>query len=127
MFLIKPFSSLIGISLLIFIGWIALGGHPTERIERFCRPVQWTGNVMTSFFELGAPSIAPVISRGFNNTEYGCRYATWRVLYEKEWVAAQQRAQQEELLRQQMAMQQAREAQRIKSQSSEKREGAPQK
>lgn len=105
MFLMKPFSSLLGIGLLVFIGWIAIGGQPTVRIERFCSPVSWTGNIVTSLFELGAPSIVPYISNGFSNTEYGCRYATWRVLYEKDWVAAQQ-AQAAEMQQQEQEQEQ---------------------
>lgn len=125
----KPFSSLIGISLLIFIGWIAVGGQPTERIERFCRPVSWTGNIVSSLFQLGAPGIVPYISNGFTNTEYGCRYTSWRVLYEKDWVVAQQeiqQQQQEEMMREQIAAQKALDAKQSKSKDSQKK-GVPQK
>lgn len=96
MFLIKPLSSLFGVLVLIYIGWIFLAGMPSERIDRGCRPVGWVGNIVTSIFAMGAPTLSKGSYRTFNNIEYGCQYAVWRLIYEKDWVEEQIRIQQEQ-------------------------------
>lgn len=98
MFLIKPLSSLFGVFILLFVGWIFLAGMPTERIDRGCRPIGWFGNVMTSIFAIGAPSLSQASFRAFSNIEYGCQYAIWRLIYEKEWVEQQQTVAQKSRL-----------------------------
>jgi hypothetical protein len=96
MFLIKPLSSVFGVLMIVFIFWIITGGHGGARIERFCRPIGWAGNVVTSAFAIGAPSLRNSVSQVFANTEYACNYASWRLVYERDWVARQQAIAMEE-------------------------------
>ncbi len=100
MLLIKPFSSILGVSILIFIGWVFLAGPPSERIDRGCRPIGWVGNIFTSVFAIGAPSFSEATHRVFKNTEYTCQYAIWRLIYEREWIEHQQQQQMNAQLRQ---------------------------
>lgn len=95
MFLIKPFSGILGVLVLLYIGWVFLAGQPSERIDRGCRPIGWAGNVLTSVFAIGAPSFSQATYRVFKNTEYTCQYAVWRLLYESEWVEHQRTTQTE--------------------------------
>lgn len=93
MFLIKPFSGILGVLVLLYIGWVFLAGHPSERIDRGCRPIGWAGNVLTSVAAVAAPSFAQATHRVFKNTEYTCQYAVWRLMYEREWYEHQKDAQ----------------------------------
>lgn len=92
MFLIKPFSGILGVLVLLYIGWIFLAGHPSERIDRGCRPIGWAGNVLTSISAIAAPSLSQATYRVFKNTEYTCQYAIWRLMYEREWYEYQRSA-----------------------------------
>jgi len=97
MFLIKPFSGILGVSVLVFVAWVFLASTPGERIDRGCRPIGWMGNLLTSVFAVGAPSFSEAIHKGFRNTEYTCQYAIWRLFFEREWLEheEQKRLEQE--------------------------------
>jgi len=92
--LYKEFFSIL---ILVFIGWVAFAGSNSGRIERGCRPVGWTGSVVTSLASLGAPAYAKNTQAAFDKVEYGCRYVVWRVFFGSEWEAwkAQQAAAQQ--------------------------------
>jgi hypothetical protein len=95
MFLIKPLSSIFGVLMIVFIFWIITGGDGGARIERFCRPIGWSGNIVTSAFAIGAPSLRSSVTQIFANTEYACKYASWRLIYEHDWVERQQELREE--------------------------------
>jgi hypothetical protein len=81
-----------GLLFLGFVAWIFVTANPSERIERVCRPVGWGGNVVVSLSALAAPDEEKVVQGWFNKLEYGCRYMTWRLVYQTAWnqsVAAQ--------------------------------------
>jgi hypothetical protein len=71
-----------GLLFLGFVAWIFVTANPSERIERVCRPVGWAGNVVVSLSALAAPDEEKVVQGWFNKLEYGCRYMTWRLLYQ---------------------------------------------
>jgi hypothetical protein len=74
-----------GLLFLGFVAWIFVTANPSERIERVCRPVGWGGNVVVSLSALAAPDEEKVVQGWFNKLEYGCRYMTWRLVYQTAW------------------------------------------
>lgn len=85
-----------GLIFLGFVFWIIIATSPAQRIENACRPVGWSGNVITSMSALVLPNQQTVVQTWFDKIEYGCRYTTWRLFYQDDYnkwkasVAAQQ-------------------------------------
>lgn len=71
-----------GLLFLGFVFWVILAANPTQRIENVCRPIGWTGNVVTSASALVMPAQQATIQGGFDKVEYGCRYTVWRLFYQ---------------------------------------------
>lgn len=74
-----------GLLFLAFVGWIFVSSSPTQRIEHFCQPVGWAGNVSTSVTALLVPTQQVSVQKWFDKFEYGCQYMTWRLLYQAEY------------------------------------------
>lgn len=74
-----------GLLFLAFVGWIFLSSNPNERIEHFCRPVGWMGNVSTSATAMVVPAQQITVQNWFDKFEYGCRYMTWRLIYQADY------------------------------------------
>lgn len=74
-----------GLLFLLFVGWIFIASNAEERIEKACRPVGWTGNVVVSVVALTVPSQQVSVQGWFNKFEYGCQYLTWRVFYQNDY------------------------------------------
>ena len=87
------YKEFFGLLFLAFVGWVLLAGSGGERINRFCEPVGWAGNVVVSVSALATgPEGQAKVQKVFNHTEYGCRYITWRLFYQKsydQWKATQ--------------------------------------
>jgi len=81
-----------GILFIVFVGWMLVASSPDLRIERGCRPVGWTGNVVVSLSSLVVPDHQVRVKGWFDKLEYGCRYSAWRLIYQEDfnkWQAAQ--------------------------------------
>lgn len=81
-----------GLLFLAFVGWIFVAGTPTDRIDHFCRPISWTGNVVVSMSALVLPKSQTTVQGYFDKVDYGCQYMTWRLFYQSDynaWRAAQ--------------------------------------
>lgn len=74
-----------GLLFLLFVGWIFVPGNPTERIEHACKPIEWTGSVVTSLSALALPQSQASVQGVFDRVQYGCEYTAWRLLYQKEY------------------------------------------
>jgi hypothetical protein len=83
-----------GMLFLAFIAWVFISGTPQERINKFCRPVGWGGNAVTSLSALAIPSQQENVKRWFDKFEYGCEYMTWRLFYQDDYVAYMRTQQQ---------------------------------
>ncbi len=108
----KPFTTLFGLALLMFVGWVMISDTPSQRMDRACRPVVWAGNVTVSFASLAEPSaheankefqaqagkppppppdtskkpLGRRVQGMFDGFNYGCQYALWRLFYESEYI-----------------------------------------
>jgi len=76
-----------GLLFLGFVAWIFVSANPNERIERVCRPVGWSGNVVVSLSALIVPAEQKTVQSWFDKLEYGCRYTAWRLMYQADYNA----------------------------------------
>lgn len=86
-----------GLVFLSFVVWIFIAATPSSRINHFCRPVGWAGNVVTSLTVLVLPSQETKIQGWFESLEYGCQYTTWRLFYQDDynkWMAEEKKKQE---------------------------------
>lgn len=80
------YKEFFGLLFLGFVGWVLLAGSGGGRIDRFCGPVGWSGNVVVSVSALAtSPAGQKKVQDVFNRAEYGCRYVTWRLFYQKDY------------------------------------------
>lgn len=82
-----PFSLIFFCCVMAWVGWIVLATDPMLRIAHGCAPIGWFGNVSVSLTAFIYPRGEGGVQHFFDRTEYACRYATWRVIYEKQWKA----------------------------------------
>ena len=108
----KPFTTLFGLALMMFVGWVMISDTPAQRMDRACRPVVWSGNVTVSIASLAEPSaheankefqsqagkppppppdrskkpLGQRVQGAFDGFNYGCQYALWRLFYEQEYL-----------------------------------------
>lgn len=83
-----PFSLIFFCSVMAWVGWIVLATDPNIRISHGCSPVGWVGNITVSLTAFVYPKGEGGVQHFFDRSEYACRYAVWRVVYEKQWKAA---------------------------------------
>ena len=83
-----------GILFLALVGWIFIASTPNERLERVCKPVGWTGNVVVSLSALVLPTQEKTVQGWFDKLEYGCRYTAWRLIYQNDYNKAVSEQQQ---------------------------------
>jgi len=82
------FGQFFGVLMVIFIGWVFIASDPAERMDRACRPVEWSGNMAVSLVALTYPSGQHRTQTAFDNLDYGCQYSLWRLFYESDYLAA---------------------------------------
>lgn len=86
-------KEMVGLGLLFFVLWIFVASSGTERVQRICAPVDWTGNVILSAAALASPESQVPLAKTMGKVVYGCEYIFWRLFYQSEyleWVAANQ-------------------------------------
>lgn len=85
----KISSFLFSMVFVFFIGWVVMPTDHHVRLERACKPVDWTGNVVLSMTAFIKPSGQSTVDTFFKKTDYACQYALWRLMYEEDWKAEQ--------------------------------------
>jgi len=84
-------GGIVGLGLVVFLLWTLLAAKPELRIERVCRPIQWSQNVAESIIGLTLPRLVTSVTESFGRVEYGCQYSVWRLFYEKKYIEEQRR------------------------------------
>lgn len=85
-------KEIIGLAFLLFLGWIFVSSSGTERIQHFCAPVSWVGNIAVSGAALASPDSQKSLNKTMNKVTYGCEYMVWRLFYQStynEYMASQ--------------------------------------
>lgn len=81
----KPFATMTGILVVVWVGWITIATTPQERIARGCSPMRWTGSFIESLAALTAPTFVPKTKSMFADMDYGCQFSLWRMIYESDY------------------------------------------
>lgn len=76
-----------GLLFLAFVAWMLIATTPSQRIEKACAPVGWSGSVVTSLSALVLPNQQATLQGWFDKLEYGCQYTAWRLFYQDEYNA----------------------------------------
>ncbi|MBC8737250.1 hypothetical protein F6X40_10565 [Paraburkholderia sp. UCT31] len=76
-----------------------MSANPSERIDRVCRPIGWSGSVVVSLSALVLPENQKTVQGWFDKLEYGCRYTAWRLIYQNDYNHAVGQGQQASQLR----------------------------
>ena len=83
--MLKPFSLIFFILVMVWCGAILITSDAQKRIDRTCLPVEYA--------DVGATAAMSLIDQGwgegthtfFARMHYGCRYVVWSMFYEKDW------------------------------------------
>lgn len=76
---------LLGIPVLVFVLWVFSAPIPQQRIERFCQPINWVGNVATSSTALTSEGHTETAVRWNDKLTYSCKYMVWRLFYQEAY------------------------------------------
>ena len=86
--MLKPFSLVFFIAVMVWIGAILISSDPQTRMDRFCIPVEYSDRASTSGMQLVDAGWGESTHKFFQNMHYGCRFVVWRMFYEEEWERA---------------------------------------
>lgn len=81
-------ASALGISVLLYLGWIAVAPTPIDTLDRMCAPVfKAPKKVLGSGARIFSPAAEDTINTSFDNGFARCRAWGWGVFYEDEYRA----------------------------------------
>lgn len=93
----KVFSSLLwSFAFIVYVVWIFVTTDGSERIQRACKPIEWTGNVATSLTYLTVPAWEMKTDKIFKKATYGCQFTIWQLFYEKDFIAKMEAIKKQE-------------------------------
>lgn len=79
-------ASAFGVSILLYLGYIAVAPTPIETLDRTCEPAfQWPKKFLASGARIFSPSAEASINEAFDNGFGRCRAWGWGVFYEDEY------------------------------------------
>lgn len=76
---------LLSLPLLVFVLWIFIAPVPEQRMERFCAPIGWVGNLTTSTTALTKEEHTATAQSWADKMQYSCEYLLWRLFYQKDY------------------------------------------
>lgn len=91
--MLKPFSLIFFIVVMVWMGGIFVSTDPQVRMDRTCVPVEYMDKAGSGAMQLIDPGWGHATHKFFQNMQYGCRFVVWRVFYEEDWKRAQQQSQ----------------------------------
>jgi hypothetical protein len=80
--MLKPFSMIFFILVMVWTGAIFLTSSAATRIERACIPATVTDKIVVSIVQLVYEPWAMDAHQMMLNVEYGCKYTVWKTFYE---------------------------------------------
>jgi hypothetical protein len=82
----KPFSVLLGIGTLVYVGAILIESTPQSRLNVACGPVRWGGNILGSIAALSdSEKFTEKVASGTDELGYGCEFTLWRLVYGNDY------------------------------------------
>lgn len=80
--MLKPFSMIFFILVMVWMGGIFLTSNTQTRIERACSPVTVSDKIVVAMVQLVYEQWALDAHKMMLQMEYGCRYTVWKTFYE---------------------------------------------
>jgi len=80
--MLKPFSMIFFILVMVWAGGILVTSDPRLRIERACVPVSYLDKAVVAVVQLVHEPFAMSTHRLMMRIEYGCQFTVWKTFYE---------------------------------------------
>jgi hypothetical protein len=80
---LKPFSMIFFIAVMVWIGSIFVTSDPQTRIERACVPATFADKVLVAVVQVIHEPYAMGAHEMMLAVEYGCRFTVWKTFYEE--------------------------------------------
>lgn len=93
--MLKPFSMIFFILVMVWAGGILVSSNPDTRIERACVPVSYIDKAVVAVVQLVHEPYAMSTHRLMMRVEYGCQFTVWKTFYEGTANAADAKRQVE--------------------------------
>lgn len=87
--MLKPFSMIFFILVMVWAGGILVSSDPNTRIERACVPVSYLDKAVVAVVQLVHEPFAMSTHRLMVRIEYGCQFTVWKTFYEGTEKAAE--------------------------------------
>lgn len=81
--MLKPFSMIFFILVMVWAGSIFVSSNATTRIERSCAPVAYIDKMVVAVVQLVHEPYALPTHELMLRLEHGCRYTVWKTFYEQ--------------------------------------------
>lgn len=81
----KPFELIFFVSVMIWVGLIAIADGPRNRIEMICKPVEWGGRIAGSVASLSSLSAEEKTRGFFSDRVQNCKTVVFKQLYEETY------------------------------------------
>lgn len=82
---LKHFGELLFFLVIAFLIWVFIGGTPDVRINRFCEPINWTGNFIASVATAANTDYGKGIRADTANMDYRLQLTIWDYFYAEKW------------------------------------------
>lgn len=80
---LKPFSMIFFIAVMVWVGGIFITSEPRTRIDRACLPVTYADNMIIAVVQVIHEPYAMGAHQMMLAVEYGCKFTVWKTFYEK--------------------------------------------
>lgn len=80
--MLKPFSMIFFIAVMVWIGGIFITSNPQTRIDRACLPATFADRVLVAVVQVIHEPYAMGAHEMMLAVEYGCKFTVWKTFYE---------------------------------------------
>lgn len=87
--MLKPFSMIFFIAVMVWIGGIFVTSDPRTRIDRACVPVTFADSLLVAVVQVIHEPYAMGAHEMMMSVEYGCKFTVWKTFYEEREIAKQ--------------------------------------
>lgn len=81
--MLKPFSMIFFIAVMVWVGGIFITSDPRTRIDRACLPVTYADSMLVAVVQVIHEPYAMGAHQMMLAVEYGCKFTVWKTFYEK--------------------------------------------
>lgn len=81
--MLKPFSMIFFIAVMVWIGGIFVTSDPRARIDRACLPVTFADSLLVAVVQVIHEPYAMGAHEMMLSIEYGCKFTVWKSFYEE--------------------------------------------